>query len=207
MDGSDLAHFLDARCGKLTASRMVDAIDFNQSGKPSAKRTQLLKDLLAERVTGNSVRHFVTAAMQHGLDWEDTAKMEYEMASGTVIHACETIDHPHIEMFAATPDGLLGREGVIECKCPTSSTYLEWIIEGVVPKSHKPQMTAQLACTGRKYAMFVAFDPNIKDKSKRLFVRKFEPSAEEIAKIEAQAKQFLDDLELMFQLFTATEPA
>lgn len=207
MDASELAHFLDVRCGKLTASRMADALDMRKDGKPGAKRVQLLKDLLAERVTGSSIRHYVTAAMQHGLDWESTAKTEYEMASGAVIRACATIEHPAIEMFAATPDGLLDADGVLECKCPTSPTYLEWLMAGVVPECHQPQLLAQLACTGRRYAMFVAFDPNVRDKGKRLFVRRFEPDAAEIEKVEHEARLFLSELDRMFEQFTTADAA
>ena len=175
--------------------------------KPGAKREQYMKDLLAERVTGNSVRHVVTAAMKAGLEWEPTAKVEYELWSGEVIMPCETIDHPTIENFAATPDGLLGRDAVLEIKCPTSPVYVDWVIAGVVPEMHRPQMLAQLACTRRRYAMFVAFDPTIRDKSKRLFVRKFEPDALEIQLVESHAVQFLRELEAMFRRFTTTEPA
>ena len=225
MEANERANFLDIRCGKLTASRMADAIDFvedkekdpdaepqprrkpgdpprEKRWKSSAKRAQLLRDLLAERLTGNSIRHYVTAAMQHGIEWEPTAKVEYEMHSGNIIQRCETIDHPTIENFAATPDGLLGRTGVLEVKCPTSPVYCDWVIAGVVPEIHKAQMTAQLACTGRSHAMFVAFDPTIRDKTKRLFVRLFEPSAFEVQLIESHAVQFLRELDAMFDQFT-----
>lgn len=221
MDASELANFLDIRCGKLTASRMADAMQFVEDTsrnpdepkwkkgdpprpkkyKPGAKREQLMRDLLAERVTGNSVRHVVTNAMKAGLEWEPTAKVEYEMASGAVIRACETIDHPTIENFAATPDGLLGMDAVLEVKCPTSPVFVDWVVAGVVPDQHKPQMLAQLACTRRRYAVFVAFDPTIRDKEKRLFVRRFEPSEIEIQLVESHAVQFLRELDRMFDLF------
>lgn len=222
MDANELANFLDVRCGKLTASRMADAMDFIEDRtkdpdeprrkpsdpprakkyKPSAARMQYMKDLLAERVTGNSVHHYVSPEMKHGLEWEPTAKVEYEMHSGNIIQRCETIDHPTVENFAATPDGLLGRTGVLEVKCPTSPVFCDWVIAGVVPEIHKAQMIAQLACTGRNHAMFVAFDPTVRDKSKRLFVRLFEPSALEIQLIESHAKQFLRELDAMFDQFT-----
>ncbi len=51
---------------------------------------------------------------------------------------------------------------------------------GVIPEKHKPQMVVQLACTGRQWCEFVAFDPRIRDPRRQLFVRRYEPTAEEI---------------------------
>src|ERR1022692_1492572 len=73
MDGDQKAAWLSARCGKLTASRMADAMDFLKSGQPSAKRVKLMQELLAERLTGDSMSHVVTEAMEHGIEYEDEA--------------------------------------------------------------------------------------------------------------------------------------
>ena len=202
MQGDDLAHWLAQRAGKLTASRMRDAMDFLKNGNPSAKRSQLLRELLAERLTGDSVRHFVTDAMQHGLDTEEEAKAAYEAETGSLVGEAGFYDHPRIDNFGATPDGLIGRDGLIETKAPTTPTFVDWIMAGVVPEEHKPQMIVQCACAGRSWVDFVAYDPRIKDSERRLFVRRFTPSAEEIAAVEAAAVAFLADLDAMFESFT-----
>lgn len=202
LEGDELAAFLEARCGKLTASRMADALDFRKDGKPGAKRVQLLKDLLAERVTQNSVRHFVSDAMRWGLDTEQEAKDAYEAETGTLLIPCGTFDHPMIDGFAATPDALLPHGGTFEAKCPTTPTFITWRMNGCVPDEHKPQMLAQLACTGRKWCEFIAYDPRVPPKQ-RLFVRRFEPSASEIAAVEEAARTFLAELDAMFEAFTA----
>jgi hypothetical protein len=202
LEGDQLAAFLDARCGKLTASRMADAMDFRKDGKPGAKRIQLLKDLLAERVTGNSVRHYTTDAMIFGSENEQAAKDEYEAATGNIPMPCGTIDHPAIDGFAATPDSLLAGGGLLETKVPTSATFVEWRLAGVVPEQHKPQLLAQLACTGRRWVDFAAFDPRIKDPKLRLMVRRFEPTSAEIEDIENIARDFLATLDSMFEAFT-----
>lgn len=199
---AELAAFLAVRCGKLTASRMKDATAFNKDGKPSQKRSDLMRDLLAERITGLSTRHFVNPAMQWGLDHEQEAKEYFTKVTGTVLIPSGFYDSPHIDMFGATPDSEIGNDGLAEIKCPTTATYIEWVMAGTVPDEHKPQMLAQLACTGRKYVIFVAFDPRIKDEGRRLFVREFRPAESEIIHIELQAQNFLNELEKMFQQFT-----
>jgi hypothetical protein len=73
MNAETKAAWLSARAGKLTASRMADAMDFRKDGKPSAARTKYMHELLAERLTGLSAPHFVSPAMEHGLEYEDEA--------------------------------------------------------------------------------------------------------------------------------------
>ena len=201
MEGAELAAFLAARAGKLTASRMNDALAVLKNGAPAKARSDLIRDILAERLTGESVRHFVNDAMQWGLDREPEAKQAWEAHSGNFIIPCGVYDHPSIDMFAATPDGLLDDNGLIEVKCPTTPTFVEWVMGGVVPEQHKNQMLAQMACTGRKWCEFVAFDPRVKKRSP-LFVRRFAPPAEEIARIEAAAEAFLAEVDRAWEQLT-----
>ena len=109
--------------------------------------------------------------------------------------------HPTIENFGATPDRELDDDGLIEVKCPQSSTFVDWVIAGVVPEQHIPQMTAQLLCTGRKYCVFMAYDPRVREEKKRLFIRKFVPTPGQLVAVETAAIQFLDELEMMFSRF------
>ena len=74
---------------------------------------------------------------------------------------------------------------------------------GVVPETHKAQMLAQLACTGRKWAEFVAYDPRIKDERKKLFVCRYEPAAAEIQKVEEQAAAFLADVDKAWEVLNS----
>jgi hypothetical protein len=163
MTDDEKALFLAARCGKLTASRMAEALSFRKDGKPTADRLQLIKDLVAERVTGYNVRHFVNDAMQHGLDCEDDAKAAYEAHTGDFVERGGTVDHPTIDNLAATPDGYLDGSRLIEVKCPTTGKFLDWMTAGVVPDEHKAQMITQCLCTGRRHVVFVGYDPRIRD--------------------------------------------
>lgn len=199
--------WLAQRAGKLTASRMGDAMDFLKSGKPSAKRSGYMRDLLAERLTDYSTRHYVTPAMEHGLQYEDDARMAYEAATGNLVMLTGFYDHPSIDAFGATPDGLLVPDGLIETKCPTPGTFVDWVLAGEVPEEHKPQMTAQCACTGRKWCEFVAYDPRIREPERRLFIRRFTPSAEELAAVETAAEQFLSELDALWAAFHTARAA
>ena len=190
--------WLNARVGLLTASRMADAMAVLQSGKPAEARHKLLREKLAERLTGDAAPHFVNDAMRWGSENEPLAKSAYEAASGNLLDACGLILHQSIEGFGASPDALLDDDAVVEFKCPTSTTHVEWLLAGVMPEQHKPQVLAQLACTQRTRAMFVSFDPRMPI-NRQLFIKEWTPTAADIEAVEAAARSFLAELDALFQ--------
>lgn len=192
--------WLKERCGCLTASRMAEAMDFLKGGKESDKRRKLKIELIAERMTDLMVSRYVNDAMQWGLDTEPAARDRYEEITGTLVQRCGFALHGDIAFFGASPDGLIGDDGLIEIKCPTTTTYAEWVVAGAVPEQHQPQMLAQLAVTRRRYVDFFAFDPRVKVESHQHFLRRFEPKAEEIVKVEEAATKFLDELDTLFHV-------
>lgn len=184
-----------ARRGCLTASRMADAIAVLKNGKPSEARRKLMFDLLAERMSGVAVEHYVTPAMEWGIAHQADATAAYEAETGELVGPEVFVLHPSIDWFGATPDGIIGSDGLIEIKCPTTPKHLAWVMAGEVPDEHKPQMLAQLACTGRQWVDFVSFDPRVR--KPQLFIRRFEPDRAEVERIEAGAREFLDELAAM----------
>lgn len=192
-----LGAFLNARIGKLTASRMAEAMSFLKNGKPSAERENLMIELLAERLTGDAVTHYVNDLMRHGLEYEPMMKAVIAAETDYVLRPCETIDHPTIQNFASTPDSLVDDDAVFEGKCPQSKTHLKWMLTGGVPEQHQPQILAQLACTQRTRAVFASFDPRMPP-HQRLYVVEWTPEPEEIFKVEAAAMLFLNQLDSLF---------
>jgi len=195
--------WFNARTGKLTASRMKNAMKYLKGGADSADRKDLKVEILCERLTGDIVDKFVNQAMQWGIDREPEAKEQYEQKTGRLIKDVGFVDHPKIEFCGASPDGLVD-EGLIEIKCPTTATHLNWILAGVVPDDHKPQMCLQALCTGRPWVDFVSYDPRMPE-ANRLFVRRYTPTAEELAEVEAEAVKFLGEVEEMFEQLTQVE--
>jgi len=189
--------WLNQRVGRLTASRMAAAMDFLKTGKPSAERDKLMKELLAERLTGDAVPHYVNEFMRWGIEQEPAAKAEYEVRTGIMLTPCGFIEHPMIEFFGGSPDALIDGDAVFEAKCPQTVTHVGWMESPGVPDQHKPQLLAQLACTRRRRAVFVSFDPRIPTRHK-MFIREWEPSADEIASVEQAAVEFLRELDKRF---------
>jgi exodeoxyribonuclease (lambda-induced) len=160
-----------------------------------------MHEILAERMTGDAVPHVVTDAMMHGLEYEDEAVDRFVEMTGRDVQLSRFYKHPTIEYFGATPDREIG-DGLLEVKCPSTPKFLRWKLAGIVPEEHRPQMLAQLACTGRKWVGFIAYDPRIKDERHQLFLAKFAPKPEEIAAVEAAAAKFLEEVEQMWEILT-----
>jgi predicted phage-related endonuclease len=201
-DGAERAQWLASRAGRLTGSRMADAMSFNKDGRPSIKRSDYMRDLLAERLTGLTTRHYVTPAMQWGIDHEAEAKLVYASVTGHKILPQEFMEHPAIENFGATADGFINPgNGLLECKCPTTGTFIEWKLAGVVPEQYKPQMIVEAICAQRSWVDFFAYDPRIKEEKKRYLLLRFEPTAEQIAIVEKAANEFLAELDQLWERF------
>lgn len=196
--------WLRERCGCLTASRMAEAMDFLKGGKESEKRRKLKIEILAERLADMAVERYVNDAMRWGIETEPEAKAHYEELTGTFIQPCGFALHETVDYFGASPDGLLAHDGLIEIKCPTTTTHVQWLLDGVVPEQHKPQMLAQMVVTGRKWCEFMSYDPRLPE-PQRAFIRRFEPTGEELLAVETAAMLFLAEVDQMFDIITTRE--
>jgi putative phage-type endonuclease len=172
--GSDA--WLRSRVGRITGSRLADVCSYlvikSRAGESSAKRNNYRMELIAERLTGRAKDHYVSPSMEWGTDTENEARLAYE---GVMREMCEPVGfvlHPKFDFTGASPDSLVGTEGVLEIKCPETTTHLEYIDAGTVPSEYLPQVAWELACTGRKYVDFVSFDPRIPHDSLRFFWRR-----------------------------------
>jgi len=196
-----------ARTGLLTASRMADALPAVKGGTTKT-REGLKLELLAERFTGKPTEFFVNNAMRWGTDNEPLARQTYMEFTGNHVEQVGLALSTEIEFFGASVDGLVEDPcaglGNLEIKCPTSQTFFKWVIEGVVPEQHKPQMLAQMAVTGRKWCEFVAFDSRFAAEQD-LFIRRYTPHPAEIEEVKKSARQFLAEVASMERMFMSAK--
>lgn len=181
-----------ARCGKATGSRIADIVAKTKSGY-SASRANYMAQLVVERMTGKVAESFSNAAMDWGTEQEPYARAAYEAHSGVLVDEVGMVDHPTVEMSGASPDGLVGDDGLVEIKCPTTATHIETLMEKAAPKKYIDQMQWQMACTGRKWCDFVSFDPRM-PQGLQLFVKRVERDDEYIAELESEVAAFLQEV-------------
>jgi len=181
------------RIGKVTASRVADVIAKTKTGY-SATRDNYMAQLVCERLTGQKGDSFSNAAMQHGTDTEPLARAAYEAYADVLVDEVGFVPHPTIEMAGASPDGLVGEDGLLEIKCPNTATHIETLISKVVPGKYNTQMQFQMACTGRQWCDFVSFDNRLPEMF-QMFVTRVQRDEVFIRLIEAEIVQFIAELD------------
>ena len=163
-----------ARLGNVTASRMADVVAKTKTGYGAA-RSKYAIELATERMTGKPIEVFVSRDMQWGTDTEPMARERY-------------------------PDGLVGRVGLLEIKCPRTTTMVDTVLSGEIPERYQAQMNWQLACTKRKWCDFVMFDPRLPEHS-QIWIKRHYRDDEVIAQLEDEVSGFLIEVEALTARF------
>jgi len=184
------------RLGKVTASRVADVVAKTKSGY-SASRANYMAQLIAERLTGVSAESYTNAAMQHGVDTEPEARAAYEFYQGATVDLVAFVSHPKIDQAGASPDGLIGGDGLVEIKCPNTATHLETLLGQAAPAKYETQMQFQMACTGRSYCDFVSYDPRMPE-NMRLFIKRVFRDDKRIKELEDEVAGFLLEMAVKF---------
>jgi len=185
--------WLAARAGKVTASRISDVM----AAKTTAAYKNYQAQIVAEILTGQPQESgFTNAAMQWGTEQEKFARAEYEMACDWTVDEIGIVLHPTIERGAASPDGLVSTNGLVEIKCPKTATHLQTLVDKKQPRQYENQMLWQIACTGREWCDFVSYDPRLPE-DLQLFVHRFDRDDKRIEEIEAAVTQFLSEVDEM----------
>ena len=181
-----------ARLGKLTASRIADATARTRTGW-GASRANYMAELLIERLTGQPAPQYTNAAMEWGTQYESEALTVYEFERNETVEPVGFIEHPTIADAGASPDGLIGSEGIIEVKCPNSATHIDTLLGANIDEKYIKQMQWQMACTGRQFCDWVSYDPRMPI-NLRIVIRRIVCDLKMIAKLETDAVAFLREL-------------
>lgn len=185
--------WFEARLGRVTASRVADMMARTKTGY-GATRANYMAELICERLTGKQAERFSSAAMAWGTETEPQARAMFTLTTGLSVEETGFALHPEIADLGASPDGLIGDDGLIEIKAPNTATHIETLLSETVPQKYVLQMQTQMACTGRQWCDFVSFDPRLPDEM-QLFIRRVDRDDELIAEIEREARAFLAEIE------------
>lgn len=185
-----------ARYGWVGASQVADVLAKLKGGKgEAAVRRNLKARVVAERLTGSPYQDdYISKEMQWGMDNEASARAEYECRAGCFVERTGFIVHPEIDYTGASPDGLVGGEGLLELKCPNTATHIGYILADIVPAEYQPQMLWQMACTCRQWCDFVSFDPRL-PAHLQLFIKRFPRDDKRIAEMEREVVKFLAEVD------------
>lgn len=184
------AEWIQARIGHATASRAGAIVRRKKDGQPYSSYQDYVYELVQERLTNMAADHYTSPAMQHGIDTEAEAALTYQMMTGAELHPAPFVRHPTIEWAGASPDRLVGKDGLLEIKCPTPRTHLETLLGAPMNEDYYWQCVWQMACTGREFNDWMSydgrFDPHLQAKIVRI-----ERKADEIKEAEERYREFL----------------
>lgn len=185
--------WLQARVGSLGASHIGDIMARTKTGW-GASRTNVMSRLIAERLTGKPVEEYVSPAMQHGIETEAEARADYEFMRDKTVVQVGLVRHPTIIGTHASPDGQIDDDGLIEIKCPTTSTHIGLLLGASVKGEYVKQMNWQMEVTGRKWCDFISYDPRLPG-DMSLFVKHFDRDDELIEEMRAAVVEFISELD------------
>lgn len=148
------------RLGIPTASGFDNII--TTSGTPSKSRLKYMYQLVAERLTEVKEESYQNSIMQRGIDMEAEARAMYELITGNEVKEVGVCYQDDKKLWGCSPDGLVGADGLVEIKCPTSAIHVSYLLENTLPTAYFQQLQGQLFVTGRKWVDFFSFYPGLK---------------------------------------------
>lgn len=181
------------RLGKVTASRVADVLARTKTGF-GASRANYAAELIAERLTGTQGDFYVNDAMRRGTELEPIARDAYSFSSGHSVTETGFVPHPTIPMAGASPDGLIGDDGLVEIKCCGTAKHIALLTGEKADDRYVKQVLWQLACTGRQWCDLAYYDPRLPVEM-QLHVVHIARDDEAIAEMEAGVIAFLAEID------------
>lgn len=155
--------WFDIKRGKLTATHINDILPSKRGYKEA--RNKLMLILAREITTGITIHKRTSKSMDDGLLKEPEARAAYEAWSGYIVEEVGFIDHPTIENFGCSPDGLIDAGLGMEIKCPEPEAHFDIVVNGIkaIKKEYIIQMNVNMMCYECDRWHYVDYDPRLPD--------------------------------------------
>ena len=176
-----------ARRGLPTASQFSRIV--KGDGSRSTQRTAYLYECAAVRITGIYKESFSSAAMDEGTAREAISRKIYAMDQEVIVDEvgfCVSDDG----RYGASPDGLVGDDGLLELKNPAAHTHVGYLMKGKLPAAYVQQVYGELLVTGREWADFMSYSPGLP-----LFIVRVERDEDFMPKLEYELIMFSEELD------------
>jgi hypothetical protein len=192
--GSDA--WLQARVGKITASRYKDARDRLKPakgetiGRPSAKCCAYAAQVAVERIAERPIdKVFQNWQMREGQEQEPHARNAYDVETGNVVQEVGAICTDD-DLFLYSPDGLIGDDGLLEIKTLLSADVILNVIGEGDLSAYMDQCMGGLWLTGRKWLDLVLWAPALEPIGRQLTIHRIARDENAIEALEADLLAF-----------------
>ncbi len=181
--GADI--WLDIKRGTVSASHFSEVLS-----KSTGRKTYMMK-LVAERLTGLTQNGYSNTIMERGIEVEPQARVYYEE-----LNECKVVQVGFIirddNETGCSPDGLVGDDGLVEIKCPNTTTHIDTILKGKMQASYVPQVQGQMWVAERKWCDYISFDPRLEQHP--FFCTRIFRDDSYIMVLEAAVNQFVKEM-------------
>lgn len=197
-----------ARAGRATGSKAKNILAKIQKGEAAARRDYRCQ-LVVERLTGKPQEDdYTNKEMQRGIDLEPAAIGEWEVHTGLIARRTGFLSMNE-HMAGCSLDGDVNDfEGILEVKCPKSSTHIEYLKGRRLPPEYVPQCTHNMWVTGAKWLDFVSYDDRLPEGLQYFCVRVYREEFESDFKTyKPELMKFLAEVEAEVQALTKLRAA
>lgn len=180
--------WLALRMGRFTASTFSGLF----MGRKTAGFEKTIYTPVHERLTGTSPDSYYGYHLERGHQMEPYLKEAYEIQ--TFSRVAPGGFWSLGDWIGASPDGLIGDDGILEGKAPSWNTFIKYLLDDELPKEYFWQVHGQLYVTDRAWADFVVYHPDY-----GLIVRRIERDAEVETQIVAALEDAIERAETILQ--------
>lgn len=153
------SEWFQARLGMATGSRFKDIL--TGTGKLSTSADKYMNELLAEMIVGKPIETFQkTEWMERGNELEQEAADMYSFEKDIDVKEVGFVVHKD-RIAGASPDRLVGEDGLLEIKCPAPHTHVNYLLKNKIDTAYIPQVQGQLWLTGRKWCDWFSYHPDM----------------------------------------------
>lgn len=151
--------WVQARLGVCTASEF-DKIITPGKMKASTQAVGYRRKLLAEWITGQPSDGYRSDWMDRGNEIEAQARTAYAFMTDNEVTQVGFV-YRDGEMVGASPDGLIGKDGGLELKCPAPHTHVGYLLDNKVPTAYIAQIQGNMWVCERRWWDFMSYYPGM----------------------------------------------
>lgn len=155
-----------ARQGIPTASMFATVMAKGRDGGASVTRRSYLMKLAGEILTGEPMEKYTNSHMERGHEMEDEARQWYEFVNDDA--ALARVGFLRRGSKGASPDSLIGEDGILEIKTAAPHILAEYILADKFPAEHVAQCQGNLFVSGRQWLDILIYWPSMPKFTKRI---------------------------------------
>lgn len=171
-----------ARMGIPTASQFRTVMAQGKGGGESITRRKYMLQLVGEIITDTPMESYSNDDMLRGKEHEPDARKQFSFEHDVEI---EQVGFIRNGGKGCSPDGLIGKNGMVEFKSASPHILLDMLLTGKIPTEHIQQLQGNLWVAERSFIFLVVYWPKLP-----LFIRRIERDETEIRRIAGAVADF-----------------